>query len=256
MTHFKESGSGVRIITSEGFSKTLEELVDEEAGEELKESIKHDHVQFYNKPFKYKSKDKPRKRESVTKIYSRKEINQMQWEQLVEKAVSKNDMTSAIIGALLSGKSFTRDEMVNEIKRISPEVDERQVTNRFTYLYDSNKCIFGKLMESKPDKGLKKRHKLSDIGMQLTPEELNIVYYGKVQREDLNVLYELHPQLKEVLENNLPKEKRMDTTLYEEKEEKNLPSTSNVVQQAVKEQPDVNIKISGRVEVVFKLKLS
>lgn len=264
----KESGSGIRFISAEGEVDTLEGHLDEEEKKEKAEDLHRSigvPVYKYKYPLKNKDKgDKPHKRESTTKIYSREEINSMQWEQVMQSAASRHDLTGVIIGALLSGRSFTVEDMYKEVNRIYPSAVESKVKARFFSLY--SKSPLRHLLESKRlgDGSLAKTHRLRGIGRDMTPEELNVLYYGKSKPEDTAILFEVHPELKSIIqegEKGSSDEEETTTPTKEVKRPESFPmqDISNGIKNAVKdtiESLGVNVNVSGRVEIVFKIELS
>jgi hypothetical protein len=263
----KESGSGIRYISAEGKVDTLEGHLDEEEkqekGADLRESIGVP-IYKYKYPIREKDKgDKPHKRESTTKIYSRQEINDMQWEQVMQSSASRHDLTGVIIGALLSGRNFTVEDMVKEVNRIYPSAVESKIKARFFSLY--SKSPLRHLLDTKKvgDGTLAKTHRLKAVGRELTPEELDVIYYGRSKAEDLTILYEVHPELKSIIEEGEKETGNEESThtanVRVQPEEFPMQEISDGIRNAVKtsiESLGVNVNVSGRVEIVFKFEIS
>ena len=234
----KDSGSGVKIG-----DRTLEEFIAEEESREIGEVLTPE-----RKPVYHKGYDKHlayKESSGHTRIYTRREINAENWEKIME---NQKTIEGVIAALLLSGREVTGRELQNNcVRQLS--ITKKKYSTRSTYLF--HKTDFGKFITSRRD-GKGAVYKLVPAALDCKPEELLFFIY-KGNDEARNKVLEHHKGLAAYLE---PKEKKK-----EEVTTKDLTPTTrdtgkfirNVVSEAIAQELGVNVKVSGRVEIVFKL---
>jgi hypothetical protein len=252
------SGSGVTIDET----TTLEEFVAEEEAKEIGEALVPDNLVTYHKS-RARYVDTSKKKGHV-RVYTRREINVMNWEKLME---NQKNIEGVIAAVLLSGQEMSGSE-IQEACMKQLGVTKRQYSTRSTYLY--NKTDFGKFIESRRDaKG--KCFKLVPAALDCKPGELmHFVYKGSDKARE--VVLEHHKGLIPYLEPEKPKEEDVESKLAEkreklkekmatmraskEKKRKKENSNSNglteVINDVVAQELGVNVSVAGRIEIVFK----
>jgi len=245
----KVSKSG---ITIEG--KPLEEFVrDVEAQdtyEEEKRKANKTKTSIYHKGrCKYKGKTG---RSSYTRILTRREINKEKWEDIL---MTVKHLDLAIITVLLSGREWTGVEIMEQIKKTMPELTKQTFRIRMNAL--TLKTDLGNVITVRKA-GAKNIYRLKTPALDLSPEQVRVFVYKdyKVREEVLDK----YPALKTYFP-----DKRSDPPLPKKQTDKDTTpdvppdlskriwdKLSEQVEELITKQLGVNVKVSGKVEIVFK----
>ena len=236
----KSSGSGVKVG-----DHTLEEFVAEEEAKEMGEVLTPDKGSAYHKGY---DKHLPRKESNgPTRVYTRREINQMEWEKMME---SQKSIEGVIAALLLSGREVTGKELQNNCVR-QLNITKKQYSTRSTYLY--HKTDFGKFIESRRD-GKGASYKLVPAALECKPEEL-MFFIHKSNVEARNKVLEHHKGLAAYLESDVKEKKaKAKEKSLEKNDEKEVKgsSLSTGLSEVISNVLGVNVNVSGRIEIVFK----
>lgn len=234
----QKSGSGVTIG-----EHTLEEFVAEEESKEIGEVLTPDRRPVYHKGY-----DKHlayRESSGHTRIYTRREINAENWEKIME---SQKTVDGIVASLLLSGREVTgRELQENCIRQLN--IPKKKYSMRSTYLF--HKTDFGKFITSRRD-GKGATYKLVPAALECKPEELlyfvhksNIEAREKVLEHNKGLAAYLDPDEKE------KKAESKDNLLA--KEETVKKAMTSAVAEAISQSLGVNVNVSGRIDIVFKL---
>ena len=239
-----QSGSGITIAGS----TTLEEFVDTEASKETGEALVPDknlpgHSRRFNRGYdRYESKKGARQ---PARVYTRREINAMEWEKIME---NQKTVDGVIASLLLSGREVTGRELQENVVR-QLNTTKKKYSTRSTYLF--HKTDFGKFIESRRD-GKGAAYKLVPAALECKPEEL-LFFVHKSNTKARNAVLEHHKGLVAYLE----EEKEAPTSKPEKDLTPKVEPTGKTVQEAVAtaivQELGVNVNVSGRIEIVFKL---
>lgn len=240
--------------------QSLEEFIADEESKEIGDTLTPDNLAPYHKS---RSRYATNKGQSGhTRIYTRREINAMTWEKLLE---DQKTIEGVIASILLSGKEVSGTEIQNTCVR-HLNISKKRYSTRSTYLY--NKTDFGKFIESRRDaKG--RCFKFVPAALDCKPGELmHFVYKGNAKARA--TVLEHHKGLSAYLVEAKSKEKRERTkeelaevkkkmeemrikkALKKEAKEENAKSLSAAINDVVSQTLGVNVSVGGRIEIVFK----
>ena len=241
-------------------NQTLEEVLAEEESKNIGETLTPTNLSFYHKKkAKYADTKGP---SSHTRIYTRREINAMTWEKMLD---DQKTIEGVIASILLSGKEVPGTEIQNTCVR-HLNITKKRYSTRSTYLY--NKTDFGKFIESRRDaKG--RCFKLVPAALDCKPGELmHFVYKGNHKAR--NAVLEHHKGLMAYLAEAKSKEKRERSkeeneaikkkmaelrerkALIKEVKEGTKNSLTTAINEVVSKTLGVNVSVGGKIEIVFK----
>ena len=251
----KISGSGVTI----GGNKTLEEWIDEEKDKETSEEILTKHTPLYNRPTgKFNSHKKGRS--GAVRTFSRREINKGHWKEIIME-VNKSNLTKtakmdqAILTVLLSGKEVSGVVMRNTVLKALPEAIKKSYDIRCTHL--TKKTDLAKVLEIKRH-GNTNNYRLVTAALDLTAEELHVFAYKRSYKraevlEKHKALQPYFPDEEKVEPVKKQKAKPFDPGTDVELESALKTDLSKKIEEALSSALGINVNVSGRIEIVFKI---
>jgi hypothetical protein len=235
------SGSAVTVG-----DKTLEEYVDEQEGREFKDRLTPDNVIPYHKNrARYADHKEPT---DPARVLTRREINAENWEKIMENQKTVDGVITAL---LLSGREVSGRELMNNCVRQINGLTKKKYSTRSTYLF--HKTDFGKFIQSRRS-GKGATYKFVAAALECKPEELMYFIY-KDRKEAREQVLEHHVGLKPYLEDPAPKSKDpvKPKTTTPQLSQPPVDNVVEVVREAIGKALGVEVKVSGRVEIVFKL---
>lgn len=261
----KLSESGVTI----GGSKTLEQFIKEqEEKEETAEYMSEGKQPLYSKP-RSRIVNIMRKKGGVVRIYSRREINIEHWKEylmnLRETKLSKTaKLDRAILQILLSGKEIIGKDLAVLVMEALPEVTKKSYDIRASHL--TRKTDIAKLVEIRRI-GNNNCFKLVTPALDLRVEELHTFAYKDMsKREEVlqkhkglrpyfeperkpSLLIQTHT---EPIEPDAEPDEQPTEPEAPEREPDVTEALNNAIQ-AVSKALGIEIKVTGKVEIVFRL---
>lgn len=251
----KISGSGITI----GGTKTLEEYIDEEKGEEISTELHSQRFSLYNKPTAKIVKGKGKS--GNVRIFTRRELNKTMWEKMMTN-ISKSNVSDlakldlAILTVLLSGKEMIGREIKDSVLLALPDCDSKRYTIRFSYIV--TKTLLSKLLR-RQNFGNYSRYRLETAALDLTPQELHVFVYKK--KDQIVKVLSDHKSLQAYFElddlqfGRKPKptktEKAEETIRVPAKEEKEEIIKS--IEKAISKVLGIDVNVNGKIEIVFRL---
>ncbi len=243
---FPKSGSSIRIKYAGRSIKTLEEVIEEEVTKEKAKKITPDPVIPHHRKQipKFPAKNG---RKGLAKIFTRREINKLKWKEIAMDATSIDECIAVV---LLRGQEVSGPEIRGELAKVGKSFEKKKFQQRFSFIL--HKTGFGKLVESRRE-GKGRMFKLVTPALDLTGKELaNFSYKGKATEEvlanhpALNVYFE--DKEKPVHKEPQPGKKTDLGDLVEA-----TGPLNGALEKVLSQELGVNVQVSGRVEIVFKL---
>jgi hypothetical protein len=267
-----EKLKGGELSQSESASKitvggqTVEEWVAIKEARELGEELVPDNVIPYRK-VRLKHKETTES-SSFGRILTRREINEEQWEKIMEK---QKTIEGVIIAALLSGREMSGTQLKDLVLKELPAKIQKDYQSRASYIF--RKTDFGKFIVDRPE-GSGKAFKLIPAALDCTVEELTSFLYLDNKRMAIRKkVLEKHQGLQPYLGPHDPPTKgKKIIEEWEEKpgvgpesgpeEESKAPklkkledfevAAKNAIQSTIPNPFGVNVFITGKVEIVFR----
>lgn len=256
----KLSASGVTI----GGSKTLEQfLAEQEEKEETNEYVSGSKQPLYLKP-RSRIATIMKRKGGVVRIYSRREINIEHWKEHLMNLKSSNlsktaKLDRAILQILLSGKEIIGKDLAALVLQALPGTSKKSYDIRASHL--TRQTDLSKLIEIRRI-GNNNCFKLVTPALDLRVEELHTFAYKNMQNRE--EVLRSHKGLRPYFE---PEKKTPIQTPDKDKiepepqpDEPDLSTTekinaglNNVLEQAISTALGIEVNVSGRVEIVFKL---
>ena len=267
-----EKMKGGELPPSESASKitvggqTVEEWVAIKEARELGEELVPDNVIPYRK-VRLKHKETTES-SSFGRILTRREINEEQWEKIMEK---QKTIEGVVISALLSGTEMSGTQLKDLVLKELPAKIQKDYQSRASYIFC--KTDFGKFIVDRPEGG-GKAFKLIPAALDCTVEELTSFLYldnkrMAIRKKVLEKHQGLQPYLvprkparkgKKIIEeweersgvgldpgpkakSKLPKQKQLEDTEL---------AAKNAIQGIIQNPLGLNVTITGKVEIVFR----
>ena len=233
----KTSGSGVTIG-----DHSLEEFVADEEAKEFGETLVPDNLATYHKSHPKYAEQKGHR--GPTRVYTRREINAMEWEKIME---AQKNIEGVIAALLLSGREVTGREIQNNAIR-QLNITKKKYSQRSTYLF--HKTDFGKFITSRRD-GKGACYKLVPAALECKVEEL-LFFVHKSNPEARKKVLEHHKGLSAYLEPDVKEKKEEAKEKFLVSSQDKKPDIVDTINSAVAQELGVNVNVQGRVEIVFK----
>ena len=235
-------------------------LAEEEAEQEAKDYADDKHKLYH----KSKVKILPMKQKSsTTRTWTRKEINQKRWKELlmdVDKTgvETRVKIDRAVLQVFLSGQEVHGRDLKALVLEAVPTTTDKSFSIRTSHL--TRKTDLGKLIEVRR-LGTGNCYKLVTAALDLTIDELYTFVYKDMKKRE--AVLERHKALRPYFEEAetttdpiTPDEPEPSSEVQDEPDLSNaskLPQWNKLtVEKVLSQALGVNVNISGRVEIVFK----
>jgi hypothetical protein len=225
--------------------RTLEEYIDEQEGYEVRKGLTPDVIPFKHRQGKVKYADHKEPLQPA-RVLTRREINAENWEKIMENEKTVDGVITAL---LLSGREVTGKELMNNCLRQISGLTKKKYSTRSTYLF--HKTDFGKFITSRRS-GKGASYKFVPAALDCKPEELMHFIYKDAKQARATVLAH-HVGLKPYIEEPAPKSKDYLKSTTPQLSQPPVDNVVEVVREAIGQALGVEVKVSGRVEIVFKL---
>lgn len=242
-----ESASGITIG-----GKTIEEIVAEEESKEMGEELTPDRIAPYHK---CRSRHKTyTESNGFSRVWSRREINAATWEKML---MDSKDIYQSIIGVLLSGREMPGQEICRTVITTKAGITKKEYTQKSTYLF--NKTDFGKLLiRRREGKGF--AFKLCSAALDCKQEELMVFTYAasrypKRREQVLAHHKSLRPYFEPDPDQTTSKADPQKSPGLNDlsKPAASKTAISAALETALSNLLGVNVNVSGRIEIVFKI---
>lgn len=209
--------SGITFTTEEGDTIPIEEHLQREEDKKKQkevdgEVLESQNISVYRKPRGLSGKGS--RGVLHTKLFTQKEINKMDWHNHLKRAVADNNLQTAVLAVLLRQEPMALTQWTEYIwhedlqeKHFTKSVVKHRVT------YTANKSPIGNLLEVTREKGKNRNiYILCDAAKNLSLFELETLYYKKNPPELKIPIYQKHPGIEDLIEDEKAGPKKVTPT--------------------------------------------
>lgn len=184
--------SGITLTDGDGNTVTLEEHLCEEKGKEvIGERVEAERIPRYHRP-RIKVEGKGSRKVLRTTLFTKEEINKMNWEAELKKAILDKDLTSAVLAVLHCGNYVSVNQWVDTVWNEDPAekvFSRNQIRFRIRYLVNKSP-IRNILVVNKSGKA--NIYRLVEEARALCLKELYTLYHRNSPTEDTIEIFQKH----------------------------------------------------------------
>jgi hypothetical protein len=187
------------LTDGDGNTVTLEEHLSEEKGKEvIGERVEAERISRYHRP-RIKVEGKGSRKVLRTTLFTKEEINKMNWEAELKKAVLDKDLTSAVLAVLHCGNYVSINQWVDLVWNEDPSgkaFSRNQIRFRIRYLVNKSP-IKNILVVNKSGKA--NIYRLVKEARELYLGELYTLYHRNSSTEDMIEIFQKHEGIENLI---------------------------------------------------------